>query len=159
VAGEFERAGLNPAGTSGYFQPVKFQSREIVEEKSSLALIQPMDQIVPVALGEDAMISMRIDPAAEIKAPVVFAGYGLTVPEMQYDDLASLDLRQNHSVCQRGSGFDSRTAEFSLPVRRRARKVFGARRGSWDDHHYESSGHGHSLGAHGAGALPAVDVA
>ena len=24
VAGEFERAGLQPAGTSGYFQPAKF---------------------------------------------------------------------------------------------------------------------------------------
>ena len=31
VAGEFERSGLKPAGTSGYFQPVKFKSREIVE--------------------------------------------------------------------------------------------------------------------------------
>ena len=38
VAGEFERAGLKPGGTSGYFQPVKFKSREIVEEGSSLAL-------------------------------------------------------------------------------------------------------------------------
>ena len=93
VAGELERAGLKPAGTSGYFQPVKFQSREIVEENSSLSLNHQMDMIVPVALGEDAMISMRIDPAAEIKAPVVFAGYGLTAPEMKYDDLAGLDLR------------------------------------------------------------------
>ena len=25
VAGEFERAGLRPAGTSGYFQPVQFR--------------------------------------------------------------------------------------------------------------------------------------
>jgi len=93
VAGELERAGLKPAGTSGYFQPVKFQSREIVEENSSLALFHELDMVVPVAIGEDAVISMRVDPAAEIKAPVVFAGYGLTVPEMKYDDLAGLDLR------------------------------------------------------------------
>jgi hypothetical protein len=36
---------------------------------------------------------MRIDPAPEVDAEVVFAGYALTVPEMQYDDLAGLDLR------------------------------------------------------------------
>ena len=38
VAGEFERAGLQPAGTSSYFQPVKFKSREIDEHQSGLAL-------------------------------------------------------------------------------------------------------------------------
>jgi len=92
VVGELERAGLKPAGTSGYFQPVKFQSREIVEEKSSLALAR-QGTAEPLTLGEDAAISMRVDPAESIEAPLVFAGYGLTVPEMKYDDLAGLDLR------------------------------------------------------------------
>src|ERR1700694_5413955 len=36
VAGEFERSGLKPAGTSGYLQPMKFQVRQIVEDHSSL---------------------------------------------------------------------------------------------------------------------------
>src|ERR1035438_6325642 len=41
VAGEFERSGLKPAGTSGYFQPVKFDVKQIVEEdESSLALVR-----------------------------------------------------------------------------------------------------------------------
>src|SRR5690349_5496943 len=40
VAGEFERAGLKPAGTTGYLQPVKFDVRQIIEEKSSLALVR-----------------------------------------------------------------------------------------------------------------------
>src|SRR5271163_5208023 len=38
VAGEFERYGLKPAGTSGYFQPVKFEVKQIVDDKSSLEL-------------------------------------------------------------------------------------------------------------------------
>ena len=32
VAGEFERAGLKPAGSSGYLQPVKFNVTQIAEE-------------------------------------------------------------------------------------------------------------------------------
>jgi hypothetical protein len=36
----FKRAGLKPGGTRGYFEPVKFISRKIVEEKSSLAIIR-----------------------------------------------------------------------------------------------------------------------
>src|ERR1700716_3329677 len=40
VAGEFERSGLKPAGTSGYIQPVKFNVSQIVEDQSSLALVR-----------------------------------------------------------------------------------------------------------------------
>ena len=97
VAGEFERAGLKPAGVSGYFQPVKFRSREIVEDRSNLALSRA-DAITPLTLGEDATISMRVDPAESVEAPLVFVGYGLTVPEMKYDDLAGLDLRGKIAV-------------------------------------------------------------
>src|SRR5947209_7010664 len=84
VAGEFERAGLQPAGTSGYFQPVKFKSREIDEHQSGLALGRN-GKPVPLKLGEDAIVSMRIDPPDTVVAPLVFAGYGLTVPETGYD--------------------------------------------------------------------------
>jgi hypothetical protein len=97
VAGEFERAGLKPAGTSGYFQPVKFKSREIVEPASSLALVQN-GTAEPLTLGEDATIRMRVDPAGPLEAPLVFVGYGLSVPEMNYDDLAGLDLRGKIAV-------------------------------------------------------------
>ena len=36
---------------------------------------------------------LRTDPAESVEAPLVFAGYGLVVPEMKFDDLAGLDLR------------------------------------------------------------------
>jgi len=92
VADHFKRAGLKPAGTSGYLQPIKFISRRILEDQSSLALIRD-GKDEPLALGDDAFFNMRIEPAQAVEAPVIFAGYGLTVPEMQYDDLAGLDLR------------------------------------------------------------------
>jgi len=97
VAGEFERAGLKPGGASGYFQPVKFKSREIVEEGSSLALVRNGSEEA-LRLGEDATISMRVDPADSVEEGLVFAGYGLTVPEMKFDDLAGLDLRGKIAV-------------------------------------------------------------
>jgi len=92
VAGEFERAGLKPAGTEGYIQPVRFHTRRLREAESSLTLVRNGES-EELVLGEDASISARIDPAPEVDAEVVFAGYALTVPEMQYDDLAGLDLR------------------------------------------------------------------
>jgi Zn-dependent M28 family amino/carboxypeptidase len=92
VAAEFQKAGLEPGGTKGYFQPVPFRSRRIVEAKSSLALVRE-GRVIPIELGEVATFSMRIEPAPNVEAPVVFAGYGLQVPEVKHDDLAGLDLR------------------------------------------------------------------
>jgi len=92
VAGEFERAGLKPAGTDGYMQPVRFHTRRLKEAESSLTL-ERNGESEELVLGEDAIIGTRVDPAPALAAEVVFAGYALTVPEMQYDDLAGLDLR------------------------------------------------------------------
>src|SRR5215510_12996724 len=62
VAGAFERAGLKPAGTRGYFQPVKFISRKIVEERSSLSIVRN-GKAEPVVLGEEATLAMGIEQA------------------------------------------------------------------------------------------------
>src|SRR6185295_16143153 len=83
---------LEPAGNSGYYQTVEFRSRRIREERSSLALVRDGVR-EPLALGDEAAISLRNDPPASLTAPVVFVGYGLTVPEHHYDDLAGLDLK------------------------------------------------------------------
>src|SRR5271165_1549516 len=40
VAGKMEAFGLKPAGTSGYLQPVKFETRQLVEEESSIAIVR-----------------------------------------------------------------------------------------------------------------------
>jgi len=92
VSSQFALAGLSPApGGSGYIQPVTFIGRKIVEAQSRLELIRN-GRAEPLTLGEDAYINLRIDPAASIEAPLVFVGYGLTVPEMKVNDLAGLDL-------------------------------------------------------------------
>jgi Zn-dependent M28 family amino/carboxypeptidase len=92
VVSQFERAGLEPAAAQGYIQPVKFDARRIVEAQSSLELIRN-GQPERLVLGEDAVIALRVDPAESVEAPLVFAGYGLVVPEAKFDDLAALDLK------------------------------------------------------------------
>ena len=92
VAREFERAGLKPAGTDGFLQPVRLISREIDEAHSSLTL-DPRGRPSPLALGQDAIISSRVDPAPTVEAELVFAGYGLPIPEAHHDDFAGLDVR------------------------------------------------------------------
>ncbi len=92
VATQFQKYGLEPAGTSGYVQNVAFNTRRIVETQSSLSLIRS-GKSESLTLGDDANISMRVDPEPSIEAPLVFIGYGLSIPERGIDDLKGLDLK------------------------------------------------------------------
>jgi Zn-dependent M28 family amino/carboxypeptidase len=97
VAQQFQKAGLKPAGSNpndkdGFLQPVKFHAWKLVEPESSLELIRN-GRPERLTLGEDAIIARGSPPAPSVEAPLVFAGYGLTVPEMKFDDFAGLDLR------------------------------------------------------------------
>jgi Zn-dependent M28 family amino/carboxypeptidase len=103
VAAEFERAGLKPAGTQAFMQPVALRSRHIEEEKCSLALVSADGKAEPLRLGEDANIGVRSDPPRQVEAEAVFVGYGLQVPELKHDDLAGLDLRGKIAVYLSGA--------------------------------------------------------
>jgi hypothetical protein len=92
VAAELQKAGVLPAGSDGYLQPVRFRSRRILEDQSSLALVRN-GTVEPIVLGDEATISMRVEPSPTLEAPVVFVGHGLRIPEAKYDDLSGIDLR------------------------------------------------------------------
>ena len=102
VVGQLKSAGLQPAGVKGYYQPVKFVSRQLVEQESNAALLRH-GKAEPLTLGEDAIFSTRVDLAPEVEAPLVFVGYGLSVPENDFDDLAGLDLKGKVAVLISGS--------------------------------------------------------
>jgi Zn-dependent M28 family amino/carboxypeptidase len=98
---QLRHGGLEPAGTDGYYQAVRLESRQIVEKDSSLTLIHGVEESV-LTLGEDAYFNAKAEIAGDVKAPLVFVGYGLKVPERNYDDLAGLDLRDKIAVVFNG---------------------------------------------------------
>lgn len=101
IAGEFERAGLKPAGASGgYLQPVEFDVQQLNENNSQVMLVRH-GAMEPLTLGEDANLSSR-GMEGDLNAGAVFVGYGLTVPEKSYDDLAGLDLKGKVAVMLSG---------------------------------------------------------
>ena len=101
IVDQLKVAGLQPAGTDGFYQTAKFESRQIVEKDSSLALVRD-GKVEPLTLGEDAYFSTRVDLAPKLQAPLVFVGYGLSIPEKNYDDLAGLDLQGKVAVLLNG---------------------------------------------------------
>jgi len=102
VVEQLRTNGIEPAGKDGYYQPVKFVSRQLVEKDCSAALVRD-GKAQPLTLGDDIIFSTRIDLAPEVEAPLVFVGYGLTVPEKNYDDFAGQDLKGKVAVVLSGS--------------------------------------------------------
>jgi len=100
---QLKHAGLEPAGTNGFYQNVKFVQRTI-DEKNSFAFLTSEGQPSPVSLGSDAYFTTRIEGSdQELNAALVFAGNGLQVPENNVDELADLDLKGKIVVYLAGS--------------------------------------------------------
>lgn len=101
VVDQLKQSGLQPAGANGFYQPVKLVERSIVEKNCSLALVRD-GKTEPLTLGEDAYFSTRVDLAPSVEASLAFVGYGLSIPEKGYDDLAGQDLHGKIAVVLAG---------------------------------------------------------
>ncbi len=101
VQSEFERIGLKPGGVTAYQQPIPFEWRSVVNDRSSLELVRdgeagPVN--VPLALGADATITPRSDAAPVVEAPLAFVGHAFVIPENNIDDLKGVDLHGKIAV-------------------------------------------------------------
>jgi len=92
VVDQFKSFGLAPAGLNGsYYQPVHFDVQRVIGGKSAMNLVAD-GKATPLVLGEDAILGSRTPQLKEVNAPLVFIGYGLHLPESNYDDFNSAEL-------------------------------------------------------------------
>ena len=95
VVAQLKQNGVQPAGEKGtYTQAVRL--RRAFVEAGAAASYQPAGGAAqPLAVGE--AITFYPNPGqAEVRvadAPLVFAGYGISAPELKYDDYAGLDVK------------------------------------------------------------------
>jgi hypothetical protein len=88
IAAQFRELGLKPGGErDSYFQP--FEITTGVEFGPANTL-----RIDGVSLKRDGdFVPIAFSDAGSVAAPVVFAGYGITAPELHWDDYAGLDVK------------------------------------------------------------------
>ncbi|MFL5355998.1 M28 family metallopeptidase [Archangium sp.] len=101
VAEQLAAAGVKPGAGEGYLQEVALVSRRLVTERSRLALVKGGKE-TPLVLGEDAILSSRTGETGTVDAPMVFVGYGLSIPEAGHEDLAGVDLKGKVAVVLQG---------------------------------------------------------
>jgi hypothetical protein len=89
IASEFAKAGLKPLSGDSYLQPVPII--EFLPERDLTTLTITRDGRREIFRAPDA--AANFPNVADASAPVVFAGFGITAPELNYDDYASIDAR------------------------------------------------------------------
>jgi hypothetical protein len=109
IVNQLKNDGLKPAGTKGFYQPITFRVRQLDETHSGLSLVAG-GKTENVVLGEDAILSKSVELAPHVEAAMVFAGYGLRMPEVQYDDFSNLDAKGKIVVVFTGSPANASSA-------------------------------------------------
>jgi hypothetical protein len=93
IAEQLKQAGLKPGGKNGtYFQPFTVSTGAAkVEGDNTLTLRGPLGQSLELKLDKDFKV-LPISASGQVTAPIVFAGYGLSVPSAGYDDFKGVDV-------------------------------------------------------------------
>lgn len=127
MASRFEALGLEPAGDKGsYFQNVPFRASGLDVAKTSMAWTIEGKQ-TPLAFAKDFTVAPDPSrPQTAVEAPVVFVGYGITSPELHYDNYQGIDAKGKIVALIYGAppNFESSMrAHYSSGVTKRANAV------------------------------------
>ena len=91
IARQFQAIGLQPGGRNGYFQEFQVTVNARLGPNNRFAYVH---QGARRQLKPDAdFIPFNFSAAGRFSGPVVFAGYGITAAEYNYDDYAGLDVK------------------------------------------------------------------
>jgi len=117
VAKQFQEAGLKPAGTNGYLQPVSMRQVELVADKSSVSLVRG-SKSEALKLFHDLTVVTGAGVNGHVDAALVFVGYGVSP-----DELRGLDLKGKAAVVFGGT---PKSASGANAAADRARLLRGA---------------------------------
>jgi hypothetical protein len=94
IAKQFEQAGLKPGGADGWFQPFELVAGLTVGDGNQLSL-SARGRTATFALGASYYpLAAQSAGMTRLDAlDVVFAGYGVSAPDVNYDDYAGLDVQ------------------------------------------------------------------
>ncbi|GAB3794299.1 M20/M25/M40 family metallo-hydrolase [Spirosoma humi] len=104
VETQFKQLGFRPAGQKGtYRQAVPLRRAQVREEGSSMVFIQDGKE-QPLTYGKNFILTPNFGMAvSDVSAPVVFVGFGVSAPELGYDNYKDIDVRGKIVACFNGA--------------------------------------------------------
>lgn len=103
VSAQFERLGLEPAGMSGYLQPLALRESRLDREAGKLVIRHGGNEVTLENINQTLVRPAPGSTVSEVTAPAVFVGFGISAPEFGYDDFAGVDVRGKIAVILAGS--------------------------------------------------------
>jgi Zn-dependent M28 family amino/carboxypeptidase len=91
IEARYRSLGIAPAGTKGYFQPFTVITGAKLNEGNRLTADDGKSK-QELKLNQD-FVPFSFSASGNVSGPVVFAGYGITAPEFNYDDYAQVDSK------------------------------------------------------------------
>ncbi|MDB5236007.1 MAG: peptidase, partial [Hymenobacter sp.] len=104
VTQQLKTLGVQPAGEGGtYIQKVRL--RKAFVKPGATFTVNGAQGAVPLTAAQDYVIypSPELPVTAVTNAPLAFAGFGISAPELGYDDYAGLDVKGKVVVIVRGA--------------------------------------------------------
>ncbi len=92
VAGHFEEIGLEPGGDDGWYQQVPMLVRRINVDSAKFVFHQDGVEKAQRWKEDFVMGGDTVRPETEITAEVVFVGFGIHAPGMNYSDYEGIDV-------------------------------------------------------------------
>jgi len=92
VADGFRQFGLEPAGEAGYFQSVGYVVQTVLPDRSSVSLVGARGN-ERLSVGDDLVLGINTEQRPSVAGPLIFAGYGIHLPESGYDDFKDLPVK------------------------------------------------------------------
>jgi aminopeptidase YwaD len=136
IAKEFRRAGIRPLLGDSYLQPFPVSVKSTVGAGNRVCYT--LDGVKTELKLGDSFSPFSFSSSSTVKGESVFAGYGITAPEYNYDDYAGIDthgkivvlLRHEPQEFDSGSVFEGRVYSehsqlFSKAVNARAHGAIG----------------------------------
>jgi hypothetical protein len=95
----YKSLGLEPAGTNSYLQPFTVITGAQLKGKNNFAVLKggQKQELKP----KQDFVPFSFSASGSARAPLVFAGYGISADEFQYDDYAGIDVKDKIVVVLR----------------------------------------------------------
>ena len=101
ISDEFKNYGLEPLFEDGFLQEFPFIKTIELTDKNSLSLSTNENEVKP-ELKED-YITVPFSGNAEATAKLVFAGFGISAPDLEYDDYDGIDVKDKIVIVLRNT--------------------------------------------------------
>ena len=91
IRDQFRPLNLKPLSGDSYYQDFEVTTSAHLGRENKLGYVNGREK-KQLRYSRD-FIPLNLSAAGEISGPVVFAGFGITAPEYNYDDYAGLDVK------------------------------------------------------------------